>query len=149
MVPASTFAHPTSSPLSSSKIRCNPNHQLRCGMRLRLISYCAWIQSLALRPLSPLRPSSASAAAGHARTDRLTATVDNTHQANISPTSQARKVQPGSGLSIKGTAVPFVVQARNVWRGPRRQGHPTIRRPIGLEKKDDLTCLPKRSDSHC
>jgi hypothetical protein len=59
----------------------------------------------------PSRPS--SAAAQHARANRLASAVNNTQQANILPSPQARKVQPGSGLSIKGTAGPFVVQASN------------------------------------
>jgi hypothetical protein len=59
----------------------------------------------------PSRPS--SAAAQHARVDRLTSAVNNTSQANVLPSSQARTVPSGPGLSIKGTAGPFVVQASN------------------------------------
>ena len=59
----------------------------------------------------PSRPS--SAAAQHARANKLACAVNNTHQANLLPSSQARKAQSGSGFSIKGTAGPFVVQASN------------------------------------
>lgn len=59
----------------------------------------------------PSRPS--SAAAQHARVNRLASAVNNTQQANVLPSSQARKVPSGPGLSIKGTAGPFVVQASN------------------------------------
>jgi hypothetical protein len=67
-------------------------------------------------PFGPQKPPSrpSSAAAQHARTNRLASAVNNAQQANIIvPSPQARKVQPGSGLSIKGTAGPFVVQASN------------------------------------
>lgn len=59
----------------------------------------------------PSRPS--SAAAQHTLTSRLASAVSNTLQANILPSAQPRRVQTGPGLSIKGTAGPFVVQASN------------------------------------
>ncbi|ERF75786.1 hypothetical protein EPUS_01616 [Endocarpon pusillum Z07020] len=63
------------------------------------------------QPKPPSRPS--SAAAQHARANRLASAVNNTEQANILPSPQAPKAQSGSGLSIRGTAGPFVVQASN------------------------------------
>jgi hypothetical protein len=63
------------------------------------------------QPKPPSRPS--SAAAQHARANRIASAVNNTHQANILPSSQVGKAQPETGFSIKGTAGPFVVQASN------------------------------------
>jgi hypothetical protein len=39
--------------------------------------------------------------------------VNNAHQANILPSSHGLNVKPETGLSIRGTAGPFVVQASN------------------------------------